>query len=80
MWDYEPVDGSTIPDLEALVRQSSLPAAFEEYVLGFTVGVRQTQREQGTRGVIFDCHFAVQLNHFIPVFLLVSYSAAVFLK
>jgi hypothetical protein len=29
-------------------------------------------------GVISDCHFSVQLNHFIPVFL--SYSVAVFLK
>jgi hypothetical protein len=28
--------------------------------------------------VIFDCHFAVQLNHFIPGF--PSYSVAVFLK
>ena len=28
--------------------------------------------------VISDCHFAVQLNHFIPGFL--SYSVAVFLK
>ena len=72
MWDYEPVGGSTIPDLEALVRQSSLPAVFEVYVLGFTVGVCQTQREQGARRVISDCHFAVQLNRFrllIPGFL-----------
>ena len=28
--------------------------------------------------VISDCHFSVQLNHFIPVFL--SYSVAVFQK
>jgi hypothetical protein len=32
----------------------------------------------GLRRVIFDCHFAVQLGHFIPV--LLSYSVAVFLK
>jgi hypothetical protein len=34
--------------------------------------------ESGMPGVISDCHFSVQLNHFIPVFL--SYSVAVFLK
>ena len=32
----------------------------------------------GALRVISDCHFSVQLNHFIPVFL--SYSVAVFLK
>jgi hypothetical protein len=32
----------------------------------------------GEDRVISDCHFAVQLNHFIPGFL--SYSVAVFLK
>jgi hypothetical protein len=32
----------------------------------------------GTNRVISDCHFSVQLNHVIPVFL--SYSVAVFLK
>jgi hypothetical protein len=32
----------------------------------------------GEAGVISDCHFSVQLNHFIPVFL--SYSVAVLLK
>jgi hypothetical protein len=32
----------------------------------------------GTHRVISDCHFAVQLNHFIPGFL--SYSVAVFPK
>jgi hypothetical protein len=32
----------------------------------------------GLYRIISDCHFAVQLNHFIPGFL--SYSAAVFLK
>jgi hypothetical protein len=30
------------------------------------------------QAIISDCHFAVQLNHFIPGFL--SYSVAVFLK
>ena len=33
---------------------------------------------RGAARVISDCHFAVQLNHFIPGFL--SYSVAVFLK
>ena len=33
---------------------------------------------RGTPRVISDCHFAVQLDHFIPGFL--SYSVAVFLK
>ena len=32
----------------------------------------------GTPGVIPDCHFSVQLNHFIPGFL--SYSVAVFFE
>jgi hypothetical protein len=32
----------------------------------------------GGSRVISDCHFSVQLNHFMPVFL--SYSVAVFLK
>jgi hypothetical protein len=34
--------------------------------------------KHGARRVISDCHFAVQLNHFIPGFL--SYSVAGFLK
>ena len=33
---------------------------------------------RGEHRVISDCHFAVQLNHFIPGFL--PYSVAVFLK
>ena len=39
-------------------------------------GARPAARPR--RRVISDCHFPVQLNHFIPVFL--SYSAAVFLN
>ena len=44
----EPVAGSTIPDLEALVQGGGLPKAFEDYVLGFTRPVRETRRA-GTR-------------------------------
>ena len=45
MWDYEPVGGSTVPDLEALVKHGSLPTAFEDYVLNFTEAVRKTQSD-----------------------------------
>ena len=43
----------------------------EAFVVGALAG-------GGEARVISDCHFSVQLNHFIPVF--VSYSVAVFLK
>jgi hypothetical protein len=39
---------------------------------------RGADRRRGLRRVISDCHFAVQLNHFVPGFL--SHSVAVFRK
>ena len=45
MWDYEPVGGSIVAGLEALVEHGSLPTAFEDYVLNFTEAVRKTQSD-----------------------------------
>jgi hypothetical protein len=45
---------------------------------GRLAGPRRNPSAAASRRVISDCHFAVQLNHFIPGFL--SYSVPVFLK
>ena len=54
-------------------------AAELSHILGnLTDAEWQPGGRAGAPRVISDCHFSVQLNHFIPVFL--SYSVAVFRK